>query len=271
VVRERRRRRGEGDDRTLRRWDAATGRPLGEPLPIADADERSVAAATPDGRLAAVYQADRSARFWDLTRARPVGEPVRVGAGVVWLGWAAREQRLVALTDGGADDQAAAVWAYPSGQLVRSVRPPSPPRGGSAVLAVGLHHQDRLIVCERIAPGAVGQHETFVIDLPAGRTYWCWPRRYAVGVRPDGTRWCGADGLYTTALDGPSESVTAWVQVVTRQELAPGSDGPRPFDEATWAGRRRQLASWKPGGETAELLARTLQGGFHRRRPARHD
>ena len=64
------------DDGTVRVWDLATGRPLGDPFTGHDGYVRSVAAAELDGRPVVISGSDDgTVRVWDLATGPPVGSP----------------------------------------------------------------------------------------------------------------------------------------------------------------------------------------------------
>jgi WD40 repeat protein len=63
-----------GDQSALQLWDAAAGRPVGQPLRHA-ARINSVAF-SPDGKVLLTGSADKTARSWDTTTCQPVGEPL---------------------------------------------------------------------------------------------------------------------------------------------------------------------------------------------------
>jgi len=69
-------------DKTARIWDAASGRPIGEPLKGHESVLRS-AAFSPDGRRIVTASLDKTARFWDAASGKPIGEPLKGhGSGV---------------------------------------------------------------------------------------------------------------------------------------------------------------------------------------------
>ncbi|WP_326740431.1 caspase family protein [Streptomyces sp. NBC_01022] len=66
-----------GWDWTVRVWDLATGRPVGEPLTGHTTGVAAVACAMLDGKpIAVTASLDRTVRVWDLTTGRPLGEPL---------------------------------------------------------------------------------------------------------------------------------------------------------------------------------------------------
>ena len=63
-------------DKTARIWDAATGKPIGEPLKGHDLIVSS-AAFSPDGKRIVTASADKTARIWDAATGKPIGEPLK--------------------------------------------------------------------------------------------------------------------------------------------------------------------------------------------------
>ena len=62
-------------DRTARLWDAASGKPIGEPMKHED----TVISAefSPDGHRVMTASNDKTARFWDAASGKPIGEPMK--------------------------------------------------------------------------------------------------------------------------------------------------------------------------------------------------
>jgi WD40 repeat protein/tetratricopeptide (TPR) repeat protein len=90
-------------DRTARLWEAATGKPIGQPLQH-DADVRAIAF-SPNGKLvltAAPYDQTKPAQLWDAATGAPVGEPLRHPGNVHAIAFS--PDGRVALTAGGRQD-----------------------------------------------------------------------------------------------------------------------------------------------------------------------
>jgi WD40 repeat protein len=63
------------DDRTARLWDAASGKPIGEPMK----HEYGVWSAqfSPDGQRVVTASLDKTARLWDAASGKPIGDPMK--------------------------------------------------------------------------------------------------------------------------------------------------------------------------------------------------
>jgi WD40 repeat protein len=63
-----------GDDQAARQWEAATGKPVGEPM--LHRGRVTSARFSPDGRLVLTSGFDSAARLWEAATGKPVGEPM---------------------------------------------------------------------------------------------------------------------------------------------------------------------------------------------------
>ena len=61
-------------DNTARLWDAASGKPIGEPM-----KHKKVYSAqfSPDGQRVVTASVDKTARLWDAASGKPIGEPMK--------------------------------------------------------------------------------------------------------------------------------------------------------------------------------------------------
>ena len=128
-----------GNDGTVRVWDLATGRPVGEPLRGHDGGVWSVAVGERDSRAVIVSGGgDGTVRVWDLATGRAVGEPLwGDGGGVRSVAVGERDGRAVIVSGG--NDKTVRVWGA-SGQLKMTVSV------DAAVAAVALAPGERIIV-----------------------------------------------------------------------------------------------------------------------------
>ena len=99
-------------DGTARRWDAASGKPLGEPMK----HEAEVWSAqfSPDGQRVVTASADHTARLWDAASGQPIGEPMKHEAGVSSAQFSPDGQRMVTASK----DATARLWDAASGKAI---------------------------------------------------------------------------------------------------------------------------------------------------------
>ncbi len=123
------------EDRTARLWDAATGRPIGEPL--AHGDKVESIAFSPDGRTVLTGSYDNTARLWDAATGRPVGPPLKHAERVKAVAFSPMGDRVV--TGGG--DRMGHLWLSATGEPVGS-----PLRHDGWVQAVAFSPDGRIVV-----------------------------------------------------------------------------------------------------------------------------
>jgi WD40 repeat protein len=74
-----------GEDGTVRRWNATTGAPVGDPMTGHTNQTGALAAWTgPDGPMLASGDLDGTIRRWDANTGAPVGDPMTGHTGWVW-------------------------------------------------------------------------------------------------------------------------------------------------------------------------------------------
>jgi hypothetical protein len=72
-------------DRTVRLWDAATGKQIGQPL-TGHTDQVYGVAFSPDGTRIASASADRTVRLWDTATGKQIGQPLHGHTNALWGG-----------------------------------------------------------------------------------------------------------------------------------------------------------------------------------------
>jgi len=120
------------DDRTVRVWDAATGRPVGDPFTGHTDWVTAVAVGQLDGRTVVVSgSSDRTVRVWDAATGRPVGDPFTGHTDYVnAVAVGQLDGRTVVVS--GSDDRTVRAWDAATGRPVGDSPPenrgrPQPP------------------------------------------------------------------------------------------------------------------------------------------------
>jgi WD40 repeat protein len=172
-------------DGTLRLWEAATGKPRGQPVPYASPIH--AVAFGPDGKAFLAGAEDGTARLWDAGTRLPIGQPLQHDkhSAVEWVAFSPDGKTL--LTRG--SDQTVRLWATARGQGIGSPLP-----HGSSVSAVAFSPDGRVLLTgswgseARLWDTATGQPLTAPFDLePAGRVF-------AVAFSPDGKTFLTGSG-----------------------------------------------------------------------------
>src|SRR6266487_2690730 len=99
-------------DRTARLWDAASGKPIGEPMKHQDM-VRS-AQFSRDGQRVVTASDDRTARLWDAASGKPIGEPMKHEDAVISAEFSPDGQRVVTASY----DNTARLWDAVSGKPI---------------------------------------------------------------------------------------------------------------------------------------------------------
>jgi len=226
-----------GKDRTVRRWDATTAQPLGVHFKFPEAtDWRTSVTVSPDGRLLLVGGKDGSATLWDLEAAKPQG--VRVAHGSPVLG-------VAFVRDGGqfltANERGVKVWETATGRgLDQSIWK------GCQNLIFYSKGSGQFCVQESLGGGqkvfdapVFNPWELFTIQDPLGGNSTSAAgsvRHLEMVIRGDRT----VLFVETAPLEGSSELLTLWAQVVSRKALDSRGEI-RKLDERSWDEKRRHL------------------------------
>ena len=98
-------------DKTARIWDAATGKPIGEPL-RGHRGPLNSAAFSPDGRRIVTAAQDNTAQIWDAATGEPIGEPLKSD---VWSASFSPDGKRIVTASW---DKTARVWDAASGKPI---------------------------------------------------------------------------------------------------------------------------------------------------------
>jgi WD40 repeat protein len=99
-------------DNTARVWDAASGKPIGEPMK--HEDWVNSAQFSPDGQRVVTASGDKTARLWDAASGKPVGEPMKHEDAFYSAQFSRDGQRVVTASS----DKTARVWDAASGKPI---------------------------------------------------------------------------------------------------------------------------------------------------------
>jgi WD40 repeat protein len=101
------------DDHTARIWDAASGKPIGEPL-RGHSDKVNSASFSPDGMHIVTASDDHTVRIWDATSGKPIGEPLSRDDKVLGAGFSPDGRRIVTASA----DKTVRLWDAATGQPI---------------------------------------------------------------------------------------------------------------------------------------------------------
>ncbi len=100
------------DDKTARVWDAASGKPIGEPMK--HKDEVNSARFSPDGQRVVTASKDKTAQVWDAASGKPIGEPMKHEGPVYSAKFSPNGQQVATASK----DKTARVWDAASGKPI---------------------------------------------------------------------------------------------------------------------------------------------------------
>jgi serine/threonine protein kinase len=129
----------------VRRWHAATGEPIGTPIP--HQGSVSFTALSSDGRTAVVGEGPKTARLWDLARGEPRGAPLAHPAEIRGAAFSADGRALLTHTF-----NTVHLWETATGKRIGKPIPFTSQPGGNAVVAVNPDGQIVLTAGPNSAP-----------------------------------------------------------------------------------------------------------------------
>jgi WD40 repeat protein/tetratricopeptide (TPR) repeat protein len=161
------------DDKTARRWDAATGRLIGPPL--VHPDPVSCVAFSPDGGTILTGCSDGTARLWDVATGRPIGQPLEHPGWVYSVAFSPDGKTILT----GSDDATARRWDAATG---RPLGPPMEHQGWVTAIAFSPDGQMFLTGCSGGNARLWDAHTGRPLGLPLEHSDELW----SLAFSPDG-------------------------------------------------------------------------------------
>ena len=225
-------------DHKVRLWDTTTAKERAS-SPLPHRDKVLAVAYDPAGKIVVTGCQDGTAQLWNAATGQPIGEPLPHGGPVRSVAFSPNGKRILT----GSQDKTARLWDAATG------RPVGPP----------LQHQ-HWVRCVTFSPdGATiltGSEDLTArlwdaaTGLPSGPPIEHQGAIYAIAYSPDGRKIL--TGSYDhvarisdvpTAVEGETEQLVLWVQVLTGIEL--DSDGGiHSLDASAWEERRSRWARY---------------------------
>jgi hypothetical protein len=220
-------------DKTARLWDAASGRPKGQPLEVGG--PVYAVAISPDGQTALTGDGEGRARLWDLASGRPKGRPIEL-RGVIKVVAFSPDGRTVLTGD---EDGMAQLWDVKTQESVGL-----PMNHGGPILRATYSRDGTMVV----TGGSNARAQLWLAESqkPLGPAFFIGVSALAVGFGPKCGFWAaGADGNLWLArtlapVEGPPKRLALWLRVLTMKELDE-LGAIRSLDLDTWNRLRDEL------------------------------
>jgi WD40 repeat protein len=229
----------------IRLWDAATGRPLGPPLPPVVANGYGSVTFSPDGRTlltksnSQVVGGGGEARLWDMPTGRPLGGTLKHRRNIKERAFSPDGRTLLT----GTEDGVLQLWDAATG------RPISDPVQQGQILAIGPDARTALI-----GKGPVAQIYEATTGSPVGPPLEHGGAVVRAVFGPDGeTALTLGSGEFLSNVTvtarlwevpapgaGEPEQVARWAEVITGLEMDDRGTA-HVLDARTWHERRRAL------------------------------
>jgi tetratricopeptide (TPR) repeat protein len=226
-------------DKTARLWSAASGNAIGRPL--RHKSEVLAVAFSPDGKTVLTGSADNNARLWSAATGKALLPPLRHLGAVSAVAFSPDGQTVLT----GSTDRTARLWSAVGG---KALGPPL--RHHYAVKAVAFSPDGQTVLTGSGELFDVGEARLWsaASGIAVGPPLRHQSEVSAVAFSPDGKTVFTGSGEQTArlwkvpvALEGSSEWIKVWTQVLTGTELDPHGVV-EPLNGKAWQQRRKLLA-----------------------------